>query len=540
MTHYLKLNRTRSRKIILAALAVILAYGFWVRYTDLKDKGIFFYDEAYMLLETRYLRDTVTATISRSPEIKTSLANSPGLQLHYGRPGFNGLSLLASYLVGFQDYTNSYLSAFFGAMSVLLVFVIGLTFYGPIAGLLAANFLATFSYHIYYSRLGLPETTGGFFFLVAAFFYLFYLRNLKGAYLLLAGLFSGVAYTFGYRYLLMIGAFLLDQVLKYKDLFNLRKNAANLVKNVLILVGPFLAVLVSIELVFRVVQFFYAASTTETYFGQLRQRFTAVGYFSLQDWTAYFVYLRSSEASIFLYTFLLSLAFWITAALKKWNFAARAVFLLAFLNLIFYTFYSATSAASHGGVFVRFTRSIAVSLPLIALAMGIFVDQILSRLKAQSVLLTILIVIVTFSTQLPKNLEIISLQSGYQNAALYLQSRGENKVFAFLTGPIWRFYLGNENYSPKNVDQLENLSGDKNIHFLAVDTLKYSWSDVPSQNYSYLNSFLKDKTPMATFANNYWGNALVLGEAFDLVQSARIKADPKSLQLQLFRLEKNN
>lgn len=540
MTYFLKLSRARPKIIILATLAVILAYGFWVRYADLKNKGIFFYDEAYMLLETRYLRDTVAATISRSPEIKTSLANSPGLQLHYGRPGFNSLSLLASYLVGFQDYTNSYLSAFFGVMSVLLVFVIGLMFYGPIAGLLAANFLAIFSYHIYYSRLGLAETTGGFFFLVAAFFYLFYLRNQKRTYLLLVGLFSGVAYTFGYRYILVFGVFLLDQALKFKNFFYPRKNWANLIKNVLVLLIPFLTILVSIELVFRLLQFFYAASSTETYFDQLRQRFTAVGYFSLQDWTAYFEYLRRSEGIVFLFSFVFSLIFWAVAAIRNRVFAARAIFLLAFLNLIFYTFYSATSAASHGGVFVRFTRSIAVSLPFIALAMGIFVDQALARLKTMSVLLAMAIIILAFSTQLPKNLEMISLQSGYHDAALYLQSRGEDKIFAFLAGPIWRFYLSRENYSPKNVDQLENLSEEKNIHFLAVDTLKYSWSDVPSQNYSYLNSFLKDKTPIVTFTNNYWGNTLVLGEAFGLDQISKIKADPRSLQLQLFWLAKIN
>lgn len=522
------------KKIYLLLFVITLLYSSIVRTWGLNDKGLFFYDEAYLALETRYMRDTASAALSQQPNIKELLANTSGMQLHYGRPGFNFSSFLTSLLVGYHDHTNFYLSAFLGTAAVASVFLIGYKFYSFSAGLLSATFLAVNSYHIYYSRSGFAEAGGGFLFLLSVFFYLLFLKKLQIRFLFLTGVSLGITYTFGYKYLLILPIFLLDQLLKY---FVSRKKLSAVIRYCLILIVSFCAVLILTELAFRLVQVFYSATSTATYFDQLRNRYSFAGYFSFKDWYAYFYYFYKSESLGFFLLLLGSIVFWLFTAIKEKIFASKLIFLVAFTHLFFYTVYSANTGGSHGGTFVRFTRSLAVSLPVMALATGIFVDRLITRLKWNQPWAVMIFLVVIFLTQFPKNQEIVNLRSGYKEATEYLQSKRERQVFAFLNTPIWRFYLGKEIYSPRNADHLKALSQEKKIHFLVVDALKYSWGDVPSQNYSYLNGFLANRQPEKIIRNQFWKNALVLGEGFDLGRAGAMGLDPSVGEIQVYHLE---
>lgn len=520
-----------TRLGVAVLLVLIVVYASVGRFWGLTQKGFFFYDEAYLALETRYILDTLEAVASGQENIKAFLEKSSGMQLHYGRPGFNLASVLATLVLGYHDYTNFYLSAVLGVACVVAVFIMGTRFYGLSGGLLAAAFLSVFSYHLYYSRLGFAEAGGGFFLLLAGFFYLNFLKSHKALSLVLSGLFLGVTVTFGYRNIFWGLVFLGDQFLG--DIFSAKKRRGLLffIRNVSALLVPMAAVMLAVEGGFRVIHVLFNASSSETYFAQLAGRFTAAGYFSFKDWWAYFYYLFKSESLAFFLIFASAFVFWTVAAWKNRLFAARFIFLVAFTPIVFFSLYSTTSGAAQGGVFVRFCRSIAVSLPLVALAMGVFVAIFAKKLPVRGVMILAVLILVF---QWPKNREIVVLQSGYRQAAQYLIKYGQGQVISFLNMPIGRFYLGQNVYSPKTESGLTQIVRERGVEYLLVDGLKYSWSQIRTQDFSYVADLIEGRRPAVRVNNGHWQNVLVLGEAFDLETIKKILGDEKARYIEIF------
>jgi len=131
-----------------------------------------------------------------------------GLALKYGRPGHVLFIALAMEIVGPVDYAGALVSAFFGTLSLFVLFILGRQLYGDRAGLLASLALATSGYHIYYSRSAMTEADSLFFLLVAVSFYIASRRRgaAGGRYATtaLAGLFCGIGFVVHHRLLLLL------------------------------------------------------------------------------------------------------------------------------------------------------------------------------------------------------------------------------------------------------------------------------------------------------------------------------------------------
>lgn len=131
-----------------------------------------------------------------------------GLPLKYGRPGHVLFIALAMEIVGPVDYAGAVVSAFFGTLSLIVLFLLGRRLYGDRAGLVASLVLATSGYHVYYSRSALTEADSLFFLLVTVTLYLASrLPPLTGGRYMatsLAGLFCGIGFVVHHRLLLLL------------------------------------------------------------------------------------------------------------------------------------------------------------------------------------------------------------------------------------------------------------------------------------------------------------------------------------------------
>ena len=131
-----------------------------------------------------------------------------GLALKYGRPGHVLFIALVMEIFGPVDYAGAIVSAFFGTLSLVVLFLLGRQLYGNHAGLVASLALATSGYHVYYSRSALTEADSLFFLLVTVALYVASRRPplTGGRYIAtaLAGLFCGIGFVVHHRLLLLL------------------------------------------------------------------------------------------------------------------------------------------------------------------------------------------------------------------------------------------------------------------------------------------------------------------------------------------------
>ena len=115
----------------------------------------------------------------------------------YGFPSFhNFLQSLSIALFGQTAQALRLLSAFAGALTVVLVFYAGRSMFGFSAGLMAALFLIGMHFHNHFSRIGLNNIWDGLFFIwVLGFLWIGWQRDRRAAYLV-AGLGLGLSQYF--------------------------------------------------------------------------------------------------------------------------------------------------------------------------------------------------------------------------------------------------------------------------------------------------------------------------------------------------------
>jgi hypothetical protein len=133
----------------------------------------------------------------------------------YARPMHAFLIALGMLLVGPTDYASTLVCAFFGTLTIPVVYFLGKQLYDRRTGLLAALFLSVLGYHVVYSRQGLAEADSLFFFTVALLCYV-KCRQAAAAHvwvpLACSGLFCGLTFVTLDRWLIAFGLFWLYEL----------------------------------------------------------------------------------------------------------------------------------------------------------------------------------------------------------------------------------------------------------------------------------------------------------------------------------------
>jgi 4-amino-4-deoxy-L-arabinose transferase-like glycosyltransferase len=205
-------------QIILLLLVLLLA-GF-LRFYNIQNVGLKFYDEGIYLIEGSWLNGDVFYEYDYLSPLK---------------PLHSALVAAGLRIFGYHDYSGLVISAFFGTMTVLVIYLIGKTTCNWKTGILSALILAVVGLHIIYSRTVLSEVNMTFFFSLAVLLYALAKKTGKNLFLLLSGLVAGLA--FETRYLAAL-FFLIPLITEVSS----RRPGSKIFKNLSFVLLPFVAI----------------------------------------------------------------------------------------------------------------------------------------------------------------------------------------------------------------------------------------------------------------------------------------------------------
>jgi Dolichyl-phosphate-mannose-protein mannosyltransferase len=205
-----------SAKRSLCLLFLIVVLGGTLRFHGIQDRGPSFFDDGIYTLEGKWIYSFSKALISGfqrkleevrlrrnlysfEGEAKRFQQNIEGAPPVWGRPGFSLLTALCMSIIGPRPFATSVVSALFGTLSILGIFLLGRAMFDETVGLLAALFMAISGYHLVYSVTGLSDGSAMFFALFGFYFYYKGKRSEQEGggtvWAILAGLASGFAFT---------------------------------------------------------------------------------------------------------------------------------------------------------------------------------------------------------------------------------------------------------------------------------------------------------------------------------------------------------
>ena len=272
-------------------LILILVLGGTLRFHDIEERGPSFFDEGIYTLEGQWVHSFSKAFVSglkrkmeevrsgrdlhsfeeESRRFRDDLEGEPPV---WGRPGFSLLTACCMSILGPKVFATHMVSAFFGTLSILGIFLLGRIMYNEKVGLLAALLLAISGYHLVYSVTGLADGSAMFF---AVFGFLFYYKSKiseeEGGgtlWTLVAGFCCGLAFTVHDR---MLYVFLVLVVNEGIDYLWARVEFRRRLKKGVLLGGAFLLPIGLFELPYYlgmvVLRHFGKALPFRTYFEEL-------------------------------------------------------------------------------------------------------------------------------------------------------------------------------------------------------------------------------------------------------------------------------
>jgi len=223
-------------KRTVSLLVLILILGGTLRFHDVQERGPSFFDEGIYTLEGKWVHSFSKALVSglkrKMEEVRSGqnlhsfeqetrrfqedLEGAPPV---WGRPGFSLLTACCMSILGPKVFATHVVSAVFGTLSILGVFLLGRAMYNEKVGLLASLLLAISGYHLVYSVTGLADGSAMFFALFGFFFY--YKSKISEkeggstVWTLVAGVFCGLAFTVHDRMLYVFLVLLVNEGIDY-------------------------------------------------------------------------------------------------------------------------------------------------------------------------------------------------------------------------------------------------------------------------------------------------------------------------------------
>ena len=233
--------RMPRRSGVAIALLVTLAVAACLRVSGIDQRGPAFVDEGIYTLEGQWLRSfslalarglehkveefrqgrNLTSFQEEAARFRETLEGQPPV---WGRPGFSLLTALCLGLAGPRMNAANLVSAFFGTLAVLAIFLLARSMYDVRTALLAAFLLALSGYHLIYSVTGLADGSAMCVSLFAVLCYQKALQRRKtgageedrkggAGWLCLAGLLSGLAFTVHDRFLYVLLVILVNEAI---------------------------------------------------------------------------------------------------------------------------------------------------------------------------------------------------------------------------------------------------------------------------------------------------------------------------------------
>ncbi len=466
----------KNRKYLFI-LAGLILFGALLRFYNIKERGIFWADEAFFLNASKTVYAAINFIFSNLfgnatlPFGEYIIANGGGY-VTGAKPGFLLFETLAFLIFGVHDYAGIIVSALSGIASILLVFIIGRKLFGVKTALVAAALLTFSSYHIIYSRSGLSVSLAAFFILLGIYFYL---RSDKSSskesrfiniYIFLAGLSIGYAYSCHYSLFWAIFMILfIELIFPAAD----SPGLAVKIKRLLLLSIGITIPLLAWQLITVSARFFISplrrGFELPTYFEQIKIYFLANGgaKFSLQGIDYYIKVMMQNDGLLVLFFFAIGSIFLLSRYKKNIGYVVLLFF--SFVPLVMYSLYQ-TNKTPHG---------IFIALPFLILisARGIIYicDKVSGKENALWAGVSSVIVLAIIYNNFVNLKTPLASRSTYLKALGYINEQGDYKHFSS-TPSVSVFYAGNISVYPAerlDLAKARQLHNEHKYRYLILD-----------------------------------------------------------------------
>ncbi len=428
---------------------MIIILGVFLRFSNITDRGLFYSDEALYANGAKTPAYALNWILNRG-SIEVGLQDY--LKEHFCnafpevKPGHVFLSSFGFMLLGIHDYSILVVSAFFGSLTLILVYVLGNRFFNKKVALIATTILAVSGTHIVFSRSGYGQSSAAFFSLLGTYLFLLSLtvKERDLVWLFLSALCLGLAFTMHPLVNLII---LSIYIVEFISWFFKRVPTKLKVKRGLILIINPLTLLVMIEAYFRLGNLLTGA-TGMTYLDWLFSRIGSVSEtYSLTFDYLFFIPktiwgLEGQVAALFL---VIGLSVVIQKLIKNFSIEHLLILIQFLLPAIYWSFNTGTHPT------IKILPIILPAMALIAAIGSVWlsdkVTNILGGGQRFSTALMIFFCLAIIGSGLVKAKGLVEFKTSYKEAALkaadYLEANGgimtKNQQNL---AQMWGFYLG--------------------------------------------------------------------------------------------------
>ncbi len=474
-----------NKRTFLICFFIVLILASFLRFTGLRDRGIFLCDEGDYLAGGRTVVAALDFAFKRIfSSGETGISFSEYLSEHGGgyasavKPGYYLLVAISFLVGGVHDYSVLYLSAILGLLTILVTSLIGGLLYNRRVALYAAILLSFSVYHINYSRSTFSVAAVAFFLYLGVYFILKYFKDLKASHkdnpvsLILGGFALGYSFSCHYNLLATIGIMFLICgffLFKYSKLGRLKH-----------LIVSFITPLVLLEIPYWAVKYLTRGMTGVTtgkpyaiksYFEQLTFIFNKTFFYTNRPQAPFFSYtdlLLKTEGAVVVLLFLVSCIFIIK---RDWfrRETAGAVFLFTMGPLMFVFFSMLGEKAP---------RTILSVIPafcvIAALFLADFEKRVIKIFKNRYIgygLLVLPVWLCIIFSQFFNSLDYIKFRSPYVKAIEFIKRQGDYKHFS-TSPPVSVFYAGLKNASPywdMKLEEAKRLYSKEGYRFLILE-----------------------------------------------------------------------
>lgn len=517
-----------GRRLTWLLLGAIVALGFALRVYGITDKGFFYYDEAYFLLESKTFTEGL-AELRAAASGGLDLAAVKDRLIEKGcvfppgtaRPSFNLIVTISALIFGLTDYCGFLPSVLFSSLAAWLGFLLARRVWNERTGLAAAFLIATSGFSIMYGRTGYGQTTAGFFLMAALYLYIRTLRpDVSGRAALAAGGALGFAVTCHYG--VVLGAAALAAAELY---FLLTRTAGRRLKTSALFAAGAAAPLLLYEALFRAVKLALGARLDGINYLTYFEQFAYVGGSAPRDLSPaalavndYLFYPRVLAAfdGPLLTALMLAAGFYALAKLFKRRTPAELVlFSQSYLMLAFWILNPGA---------VKGARILLIFYPLLLVFLARAFTAALGAVKAGErahAALLAAALLATAAANAGTVASVITSRSNFRDAAEELKARGVNDAAVFINWPIWQFYMGHKLWA--NLDRITDeksfldYTSKKKIDHLILD---FS-TPLQDPSLAFLNRISAEKRPLLSWDTDTRSDILFRYEMGFLPQDLR-------------------
>ncbi len=469
----------KRTQIIIVILILIIAT--LPRFYNLINQGFISWDEGMYMNEALFYRSVIgnifeitQKIINKTIDSEYLIKTLQGWPPSSAKPLHGLFIYLFSLFLGLNVYTSKFVSAFFGVLTVGLIFILMRSWYDAITGIIASLFLATSGYFIYISRLGVPETNSIFFFILGLYLYEKSIKRDKGQsytnILILCGLSLGISLTLCYRWIIAIPIIWLLELFNFFPTKHANKKIT--IKRILLLTISFIFIPLLCDMPFWPLRF---VSNFSVKFQHIPQDIS--GYF---DQLLFYLNSQSHHGKIYPHTLyvkflsqLNSIPITVISFIGIFILLKRHKIkdiLITFPPIIVFTMLSLKTRGNS-------LRYISLALPFFSATAAIAYISIirLIRLKNRGSIIVVTIITIALSgLSMSKVADLLTIKSGYEDAMVYLkENKGERNLST--SNAYFEYYFGrnvSEQIPPK-LEGLEKILKEGKYKFIVMDFMSH-------------------------------------------------------------------